>query len=213
MIGVLPIGRPEPDAEPMAAFFWSLKPAEADTVRATGLDGVEGTRRAACGRNARRISTRSTASTSCRSPATATTRCSSPIGRRLAVIGDAAHSTSPQLGQGANMALLDAAALAHALDRAGKRGGRARSLCRARRWHVRLFQALSWAFTPFYQSDSTVLPFVRDRLVATVAKMPPAPQFLAAMVAGTMVDPFRRIGLKEVDWNEKRLAMADATDA
>ena len=76
------------------------------------------------------------------------------------------------------------------LQRAGDRGGRARRLCAARRWHVRLFQALSWAFTPFYQSDSTALPFVRDRLVATVAKIPPAPQFLAAMVAGTVVDPF-----------------------
>ena len=72
-----------------------------------------------------------------------------------------------------------------------------------------VFQALSFAFTPFYQSDSTMLPFIRDRLVATVAKIPPAPQFLAAMVSGTLVDPFGPIGLKEVDWNEQQLAMAD----
>ena len=78
---------------------------------------------------------------------------------------------------------------------------------------MRVFQALSLAFTPFYQSDSGVLPFIRDRLVATVAKIPPAPQLLASMVAGAMVDPFAPIGLKEVDWNEKRLAMADAADA
>ena len=48
-----------------------------------------------------------------------------PAGRRLAVIGDAAHSTSPQLGQGANMALLDAAALSHALGTDGQRRGSA----------------------------------------------------------------------------------------
>ncbi|TGP83851.1 FAD-dependent monooxygenase, partial [bacterium M00.F.Ca.ET.222.01.1.1] len=38
MIGVLPIGRPEPGAERMAAFFWSLKPADAESLRAAGLD-------------------------------------------------------------------------------------------------------------------------------------------------------------------------------
>ena len=45
---------------------------------------------------------------------------------------------------------------------------------------MRVFQALSLAFTPFYQSDSVALPFIRDRLVATIAKIPPAPQFLAS---------------------------------
>ncbi|MEP6566997.1 MAG: FAD-dependent monooxygenase, partial [Mesorhizobium sp.] len=74
---------------------------------------------------------------------------------------------------------------------------------RARRWHVRVFQALSLALTPFYQSDSLVMPFVRDRLVATVAKIPPAPQFLASMVAGTVIDPFRRIGLVEARWPDR----------
>src|SRR5262249_50108371 len=34
---------------------------------------------------------------------------------RIAVLGDAAHATSPQLGQGCNLALCDAAALADAL--------------------------------------------------------------------------------------------------
>jgi len=45
------------------------------------------------------------------------------------------------------------------------------------------------------------MPFVRDRLVATVAKIPPVPQFLASMVAGTVIDPFKRIGLTEVQWD------------
>jgi len=40
----------------------------------------------------------------------------------VVAIGDAAHATSPQLGQGANMALLDAWALALALSTASDLG-------------------------------------------------------------------------------------------
>jgi 2-polyprenyl-6-methoxyphenol hydroxylase-like FAD-dependent oxidoreductase len=133
-----------------------------------------------------------------------------PAGRRFAVIGDAAHSTSPQLGQGANMALLDAQALAHALATTASVEAALEAYVRMRRRHVRVFQALSRMFTPFYQSDSTMLPFIRDRLVATVAKIPPAPQLLAAMVAGTIVDPFKAIGLKEAEWSARHVPAAPA---
>ncbi|MCV3208956.1 FAD-dependent monooxygenase [Mesorhizobium sp. YC-39] len=199
MIGVLPIGRPEPGAEKMAAFFWSLKPADVESVRAVGLetwkarvvrlwpeceaftsqiDSFDQLSLARYGHHTLKL----------------------PAGRRLAVIGDAAHSTSPQLGQGANMALLDAAALNYALLRAQDIDAALGAYVQARRWHVRVFQALSLALTPFYQSDSMVMPFVRDRLVATVARIPPTPRILASMVAGTVIDPFRRIGLAEAMW-------------
>ncbi|SDA45940.1 FAD-dependent oxidoreductase [Mesorhizobium qingshengii] len=202
MIGVLPIGRPEPGAEKMAAFFWSLKPADADTVRARGLESWK--------ERVVRLWPQSEAFTSQIDSFDQLSLAryghhtmKRPVGRRLAVIGDAAHSTSPQLGQGANMALLDAAALSHALARTGSVEAALEAYAAARRWHVRVFQALSLAFTPFYQSDSAALPFIRDRLVATVAKIPPAPQFLAAMVAGTVIDPFRRIGLVEARWPDR----------
>jgi 2-polyprenyl-6-methoxyphenol hydroxylase-like FAD-dependent oxidoreductase len=199
MIGVLPIGRPDPQAEPMAAFFWSLKPAEADAVRAQGIDAWK--ERVAglwpqCRSYLEQIENFEQMTLARYGHHT----LAKPVGRRLAVIGDAAHSTSPQLGQGANMALLDAQALAHALATRPTVEEALTAYVRMRRRHVRVFQALSRMFTPFYQSDSTTLPFIRDRLVATVAKIPPAPQLLAAMVAGTIVDPFKPIGLKEADW-------------
>ncbi|MER9305054.1 FAD-dependent monooxygenase [Mesorhizobium sp. M0293] len=199
MIGVLPIGRPEPGAEKMAAFFWSLKPADVERLRAVGLDAWK--------ERVVRLWPESEAFTSQIDSFDQFSLARYdhhtmkwPAGRRLAIIGDAAHSTSPQLGQGANMALLDAAALSHALARTASVEAALEAYASARRWHVRIFQALSLAFTPFYQSDSVALPFIRDRLVATVAKIPPAPQFLASMVAGTVIDPFRRIGLAEAKW-------------
>ena len=202
MIGVLPIGKPEPGAERMAAFFWSLKPADAEQVWAAGVDAWK--ERVVglwpqCEAFTSQIDSFDQLSLARYGHHT----MKRPTGRRLAVIGDAAHSTSPQLGQGANMALLDAAALSHALARTGSVEAALEVYARARRWHVRVFQALSLAFTPFYQSDSVALPFIRDRLVSTIARIPPAPQFLASMVAGTVVDPFRRIGLSEVVWPDR----------
>ena len=98
------------------------------------------------------------------------------------------------------MALLDAWALARAIDQSGTLGAALEAYCSARRWHVRLFQALSAAFTPFYQSDSTLLPLVRDLVVAPISKTPPAPRLLAAMVSGTLLDPITALDLPQPDW-------------
>jgi 2-polyprenyl-6-methoxyphenol hydroxylase-like FAD-dependent oxidoreductase len=105
----------------------------------------------------------------------------------LVHIGDSAHRASPQLGQGANMALLDALALARALAHAPHDPGPA--YARMRRWHVRLYQALSAAFTPQYQSDSRVLPLLRDRVLMPVSRLWPVPRILTALVGGDLIPP------------------------
>jgi 2-polyprenyl-6-methoxyphenol hydroxylase-like FAD-dependent oxidoreductase len=118
-----------------------------------------------------------------------------PAGEGIVHIGDSAHSASPQLGQGANMALLDARALFVAMRDADDLPAALARYCALRRWHVRLYQMLSAAFTPFYQSDSRVLPAIRDIVVSYLARVPPAPQLLAAMVAGTLADPRQALGI------------------
>ncbi len=109
-------------------------------------------------------------------------------GDRLAVIGDAAHRASPQLGQGANMAMLDAFALGEALKR-GPVPEALNHFARARRWHVRIYQAMSYAFTPQYQSHSRALPVLRDRLLFPVSMVPPIPSVLTRLVSGDFVPP------------------------
>lgn len=199
MIGVLPIGRLVPEGNPLAAFFWSLKPAEASRVREAGIEAWK-RRVASLWPEARAYLDQIADFEQLALARYGHHTLRFPAGRRLAIIGDAAHSTSPQLGQGANMALLDTAALARALASRTDVAAALADYCAIRRWHVRLFQALSLAFTPFYQSDSRAIPFLRDTLVATVAKVPPLPRLLAAIVAGTVIDPFGPVGLEEPDW-------------
>jgi 2-polyprenyl-6-methoxyphenol hydroxylase-like FAD-dependent oxidoreductase len=200
MIGVLPIGKAQAQGRPdMAAFFWSTKIDNAAALRAVGIESWKDKVRSLwpeCEPYLGQIDTFEGMTLAHYGHHT----LSIPAGRNLAVIGDAAHSTSPQLGQGANMALLDARALAHALETATDLEAALDSYAKSRRFYVRGFQAMSLAFTPFYQSDSTLLPFIRDRVVPTLAKAPPARQILAAMVSGVVIDPFRPIGLSEKAW-------------
>jgi 2-polyprenyl-6-methoxyphenol hydroxylase-like FAD-dependent oxidoreductase len=199
MIGVLPIGKAGPGSADMSAFFWSTKPDQVETLKRAGInswkDHVAGLW-PDCESYLQQINDFDDMTLARYGHHT----LAMPVGRSLAIIGDAAHSTSPQLGQGANMALLDARALMHALNTSTDLASALPRYAASRRLHVRTFQALSGAFTPFYQSDSRVLPFLRDRVMATLSKIPPAPQILAAMVAGTLVDPFGPIGLKERHW-------------
>lgn len=207
MIGVMPIGCVDLGGVDQAAFFWSLKPDEAAAVQARGLDAWKDRVRSLWPEtDAYLDQIESFEQLTLARYGHHTLR--HPAGQRFAVIGDAAHSTSPQLGQGANMALLDAAALAHALASNDDVADALTAYCAARRLHVRLFQALSLAFTPFYQSDSRLIPFLRDTLVSSVARVPPVPAFLAALVSGMLANPLGRVGFTEPDWEVGRALSA-----
>ncbi len=195
MVGVLPIGRQRLDGPELAAFFWSLKPAAYGALCARGIAAWHDNVLSHWPEAAPHLANMPDfeAMTLARY-AHGTLRV--PAGPGIAFIGDSAHSTSPQLGQGANMALLDAAALATALESSASIADALELYSRLRRWHVRLYQLLSLTLTPFYQSDGMVLPLVRDVLVSAVSKVPPVPWILAGMVSGQLLGPVRRIALR-----------------
>lgn len=192
MVGVLPIGTQPGLSGAQAAFFWSLRADRLEEWRAAGLapwkaevlrlwpllapllDQIEAPEQLTFARYAHRT-------------------LPAPAEPAMIHLGDAWHSASPQLGQGANMALIDAYALAlRTTEGVDAAIGRAIAL---RRRHVLLYQWLTALFTPVYQSDSRVLPFVRDRLVGPLSRLWPATRIQAAMVAGLIGDPLGPLGL------------------
>ena len=188
MVGVLPVGARPDRPDRLATFFWSLRADDHARWLGAGLEPWKAEVRTLWPETAGLLETLTDPDqlTLARYGHHTLVR---PVADRLAVIGDAAHSTSPQLGQGVNMGLLDAFALTRALAAHTDLGEALSAYAAARRWHVRLYQALSMGFTPFYQADGRVLPWIRDHVLGKVARLPLSPRLLAATVSGLLLDP------------------------
>ena len=185
MIGVLPIGRRFEHDTPQTAFFWSLKTADHAAWLAQGLAPWK-TRVRKLWPETEVLLDAITSPEQMVLAGYDHHTLPLPYGERLVFVGDSAHSTSPQLGQGANMALLDAHALSTALLQKNSLEEALHDYAATRRFHVRLYQAMSLLFTPFYQSDSRWLPLMRDTLVPLVSGISPVPQLLATLVSGQL---------------------------
>ncbi len=206
MAGVLPIGRRTLDGPLEATFFWSLKRSDEAAWRARGIAAWK----ADVARLWPEAASLLVAISECEQLTFARYdhfTIAKPYANRVVHIGDAAHSTSPQLGQGANMALLDALAVTRALASHQDLAVALPHYARMRYWHVRLFQAASAVFTPFYQSDSRVLPFLRDRIAAPLSQLPIGDAVLARLVSGMTMPPLGRA--QHLDVRKGTLVMSD----
>lgn len=189
MIGVLPIGTLPGEHRRKAAIFWSMPRAKIETWQTTP---IEKWRRQATDLWPELAPfTDQIADHGQMTPAVYTHgSLRKPFGERIVHIGDAAHRASPQLGQGANMALLDAAALMRCLETLPLKQALPK-YAKSRRLHTNAYQAMSWAFTPMYQSNSRVLPLLRDYILGPLSKIPPVPAILSSLVKGALINPIR----------------------
>lgn len=92
--------------------------------------------------------------------------------QRQVFIGDAAHAMSPQLGQGTNLALLDASALSAALSEDAPLVVALERYSRAREAHIAFYQFASRWLTPLFQSDLQALGPVRNLAMRSACRLP-----------------------------------------
>lgn len=90
---------------------------------------------------------------------------------RVVVIGDAAHGMSPQLGQGANLGLIDAHVVSQCLQQDDIPGALAR-YSQQRRSQLRFYQSASRFVTPWFQSSHPLMGWLRDACHGRFCKTP-----------------------------------------
>lgn len=183
MVGMLPVGTRPGDMTPRLSFFWSLPAAELAT---SGADAdawradVAAVWPEACARLAATPVPGGLAQARYRD--TAHTRW---WRGRAVLLGDAAHAMSPQLGQGVNMALLDALVLRDVLR---TREGIPAALAQfesVRRAHVRVYHRWSRWLTPLFQSGSVLPARLRDLALPALSRLPGARRQPLRILTGT----------------------------
>ncbi len=171
MLGIMPTGLAPGSDVPVVSLFWSVRANQYQALQDSGLHSWKN-------------------SVLALNPACAELLCSITSLDQLTwagyhdvvmpryhtssdvVIGDAAHATSPQLGQGTNLALLDALALARSVERADDVASALADYTRIRKGHLHFYSQASRLLTPLFQSNLTVLPWLRDGLMAQSVKWP-----------------------------------------
>lgn len=194
MVGFMPIGCDEPGQTPRVAMYWSLR---ADAIEAL-LGGRVESMDAFLARIVSLMPRAEKAVSHLRDwPQMIGARYFDAVTSpafdhegRVIYLGDAAHAMSPQLGQGANLALWDAWELSRHMPRGDEAmdGGAIRRAAeawwRSRKAHTRFYRLASRWMTPWFQSDFGLLGMVRDACMYPGSRVPWVRRQMVESLAG-----------------------------
>jgi 2-polyprenyl-6-methoxyphenol hydroxylase-like FAD-dependent oxidoreductase len=193
MVGLLPIGRTPDDARRLVALFWSLRVTDFPAWRAAGLEAWKSRLVEVCP-EAKPFLAQLTSLDAMTLASYADIALGRRRGSRIVSIGDAGRALSPQLGQGANLALIDAATLAQCLAETSLEAALDAYRARRRR-HGNFYALASRWLTPFFQSESRWAARLRDLVFPVLGQVPYLRRQMASTLAGmktgvvTQVDP------------------------
>ena len=191
LLGLLPTGLGPAHQVPLLSLFWSLRADRLAAWRAAGLDGwkerIQGY-----------VPEADFILDQIQSPDDVLfSEYRDVVMRRwhtadVVYLGDAAHATSPQLGQGCNLALVDAQVLAECLAAHDTLAPALADYTDRRRSHLGYYQLATRWLTPFFQSDHGWLGPIRDHLFGLASRWPIAGKLMLAGMAGISRGPFRK---------------------
>lgn len=183
MAGMLPVGTTPCDPVPRLSFFWSVPIADLERIdldaRAWRAD-VAGVWPEALERLDKTEVPSGLAAARYRD----TVHTIWHRGRTI-LLGDAAHAMSPQLGQGVNMALLDAHGLRDALRAHPTVAAALGNFVAQRHRHVSIYHFWSRWLTPLFQSERDGWARLRDLTFHPMSRLPGCRGQMLRVLSGT----------------------------
>ncbi|MEQ8078001.1 NAD(P)/FAD-dependent oxidoreductase [Xanthomonas hortorum pv. vitians] len=194
MIGLLPVGTRPGDDTPRLSFFWSLPCSDFAAWEQRGITAWRDEVAQMWPDAHARLETVQVHGALARASYRDAVVTRWHRGRFVPA-GDAAHAMSPQLGQGVNMALLDALAMRDALRVGVDLDAALQHYQRQRQAHVAIYHRWSRWLTPLFQSERDIWAHGRDLLMRPMGRVPGGRGHMLRVLSGTQQGWFGKLAL------------------